>query len=372
MSQIVFIAKYPTGWLKQDGASIRFLAIDNLYQDFNRIYIESFNFPIFTFLYYLCRNFKRKYYKLPVINNKKICSYRFLSKSKTKKIFDDAQVIYIENFTNLVKLDLGIIKKYGHKMILDFHGCVIEEMEAMNKPLFLLNNMKLYEKVALENIKTFVSVTNNMSIYFKNKYPLSKEAKYIELPIYKDCKVNTNLIEKNSDIFTVIYSGKNQVWQNCEMMIKTIKEVLNLGSCKHIKFKIFSPDIDELSNLLQKHDILNIVSIESLSADELENEYTKAHFGFVLRDDNTINRVACPTKLIEYMQYGIIPIVLQPEIGDFNKLGYKYILNEDLINGNIPTLEEQEVMRKINYNIIEKLNEQVKTSKQDLLDMVSI
>ena len=51
---IVFIAKYPTGELVKDGASIRFLAIDNIYKDWNKIYVESFTFPFFNFIYFFC------------------------------------------------------------------------------------------------------------------------------------------------------------------------------------------------------------------------------------------------------------------------------------------------------------------------------
>ena len=56
------------------------------------------------------------------------------------------------------------------------------------------------------------------------------------------------------------------------------------------------------------------------------------HLGFVLRDDVLVNRVACPTKLLEYIQYGVLPIVLSDAIGDFKELGYKYIGLDDFVN----------------------------------------
>lgn len=368
MKNIVFIAKYPTGELTKDGASIRFLAIDKIFKNYKKIYIESFLFPLHLFFYFLFREIKRKLYKYPLFQDANTTSYKYLSFFKTKKIFNNADIIYIENFTNLVRLDKNLIKNYGNKMVLDFHGCVIEEMEASKTPMIILNNMKNYEKLALENIKTFVSVTKNMTEYFQNKYPVSKNSKYIELPIFNEnCPQN---IKKNSnETSLVIYSGKNQVWQNCELMISSIAKFVQENSDRNVKFKILTPDIAEINRLLESYDIINQVEVVSVSAEQLQYEYSEADFGFILRDDCIINNVACPTKLIEYMQYGVIPIVLQPNIGDFMKLGYRYILNDDFINGRLPSKSEQENMRKVNYEVVQKLIQQVEEAKQELLNL---
>lgn len=58
-----------------------------------------------------------------------------------------------------------------------------------------------------------------------------------------------------------------------------------------------------------------------------------AHYGFILRDKHILNRVAAPTKMVEYLFFGIIPIVKYEEIGDVLKLGYEYIsYKSDLSN----------------------------------------
>ncbi|DAB11228.1 TPA: hypothetical protein CPT98_01885 [Candidatus Gastranaerophilales bacterium HUM_19] len=89
-----------------------------------------------------------------------------------------------------------------------------------------------------------------------------------------------------------------------------------------------------------------------------------------MRDDIIVNRVACPTKIIDYLEYGIIPIISCPEIGDFNKMGYSYIHYEKLIEGKIFDNNELEKMRKNNTKIIERLRNIQQDGKEKLLKLL--
>lgn len=75
----------------------------------------------------------------------------------------------------------------------------------------------------------------------------------------------------------------------------------------------------------------------------------KRYYVFVLRDDILVNQVACPTKIVEYLNYGIIPIVLSENIGDFKELGYEYLSINDF-NHNVAkrkSLNNTEVVKLI-------------------------
>ena len=67
------------------------------------------------------------------------------------------------------------------------------------------------------------------------------------------------------------------------------------------------------------------MEVDTLPADELKKEYEKAQYGFTLRDNIIVNEVACPTKLIDYVKYGIIPILKSDKIGDFVENGLEYV-----------------------------------------------
>ncbi|MFA5816684.1 MAG: hypothetical protein WC865_13810, partial [Bacteroidales bacterium] len=94
------------------------------------------------------------------------------------------------------------------------------------------------------------------------------------------------------------------------------------------------------------------ISVISVNPDELESYYELAHYGFILRDDILVNRVANPTKLAEYLQYGIIPVVKLVDIGDYARYEYEYIPYEELNNGLLPRKSQknrdiyQEISRK--------------------------
>lgn len=107
----------------------------------------------------------------------------------------------------------------------------------------------------------------------------------------------------------------------------------------------------------------NSISIKSVSPLELESYYKESHYGFILRDDILVNRVACPTKLIEYLGYGINPIILSEKIGDFEDFGYEHIrldqfntaLKAKKSTKNIDIFNQ--IKTQNNYNIRDKIIE---------------
>ena len=76
--------------------------------------------------------------------------------------------------------------------------------------------------------------------------------------------------------------------------------------------------------------------VRSVAPTELCRYYSLAHYGYILRDEHVLNRVAAPTKLIEYLYYGIIPIVKYERIGDSFRLGYEHISYKDDLSKLIP------------------------------------
>ncbi len=136
--------------------------------------------------------------------------------------------------------------------------------------------------------------------------------------------VADQLIDVNrvNEAVNVIYSGNTQKWQNIELMCKIIKNNLS----PTINYIILTGEIEKMKNIFKSQGILNDnIKILSVLPGELVEYYAKANYGFILRDDIVVNNVACPTKMVEYLYYGIIPIVLSEKIGDFYKLNYEYI-----------------------------------------------
>ncbi|MDN3691666.1 hypothetical protein QWZ06_05080 [Chryseobacterium tructae] len=234
---------------------------------------------------------------------------------------------------------------------MDLHGVVIEELELTGKKklskIFSLIEGRIYRK-----LDYVVSVTDQLSNYYKRKYPNVK-AKYFKYAILPN---NLNTISQNEIVnnsngekVKIIYSGNLQKWQNVDLMLTVIKENLFYN----FEYTILTGDKNGMIDLLRKHglDDNEQIKVASVHPSELQDYYQVAHYGFVLRDDIIVNNVACPTKIIEYMCYGIIPIVLSDNIGDFKDLGY------DRIDYKQINKELKPKKSIVNMGIIDKLKQ---------------
>ncbi|MFU8827464.1 MAG: glycosyl transferase family 2, partial [Brevefilum sp.] len=119
----------------------------------------------------------------------------------------------------------------------------------------------------------------------------------------------------------MIYAGGLQKWQQVSKMVDAM-----LVNQDNFEFRFFCPNPDALQQKLppQLKTSMALI-IESKSNEEILAEYQQSHFGFILHENNIVNQVACPTKLIEYLALGVIPIIDSPEIGDFPSLGMQSI-----------------------------------------------
>lgn len=103
------------------------------------------------------------------------------------------------------------------------------------------------------------------------------------------------------------------------------------------------------------HNSFLIIGSKNLS--ELNKEYKESHYGFILREDLIVNRVACPTKLIEYLAMGIVPIVDFEKIGDFSDFGMKYVRLDQLLDNKLPEEKVRFEYSESNLSIYKKLQD---------------
>jgi hypothetical protein len=166
---------------------------------------------------------------------------------------------------------------------------------------------------------------------------------------------------------TVIYAGGTQKWQNVPAMLNVIARALDRAD-----WWMYTPDIDVMRNAaspeVQAHPNFHVASATRA---ELNQVYQQCHFGFILRDDMVVNHVSCPTKLIEYLAFGIVPIVDTPNIGDFNTYGMRYVSVEDFAKGRIPDAATRMEMAAHNRQICERLVEQKATGEKELIEALT-
>lgn len=334
---ILFLSKYPqTPEEYRDGFYQRVENVDRFFKDDKRVYLSVS----------LLKNFKRKSVKngLREEINCNLILHFFL----ILILFKKSSIVYIQSIYNAL-YTIGFIYLLKNTYVLDLHGVVPEELEMQRKKN--LNKIFSYvEKILFKKINICISVTNRMEKHFKKKYPDSN-AKYM---VYAILPSHLNLyeiplVDNGNRRVEIIYSGNAQVWQNVDLMLSAIKN--NISESIHYTILTGEPEIFKEKIYQLNIDSKN-VTIKSVKPEELEIYYQNSHYGFVLRDDLLVNQVACPTKIIEYLNYGIIPIVLSERIGDFDDYHYEYIKLENIFNTLKPrkSIRNIEVVRKIYEN----------------------
>lgn len=341
---ILFLSKYPElDEEYRDGFYQRVENIDNFFSEDERIYL---NVSLFKNL-----NFKSIQHN----NRLQVSCNLFLHFFYILRAFKKSNLVYIQSIYNALNLILFIIF-FNKRYILDLHGVVPEELVMQGK-IFKSKIFNIVERILFKKIDIAIAVTNAMANHFSKKYKNAK-CHFIIYAILPSHLKSSNIEPGLSSKIEVIYSGNTQVWQNIDIMLKIIKNNLY----ENINYTILTGDLNGFRDKLISSDIdLNKITLKSVSPNELEQYYKQSNYGFILRDDILVNNVACPTKIIEYLNYGIIPVVLSENIGDFKELGYEF-LNVNDFNINIAKRKSEKNIEVIeciynqnNINLKEKI-----------------
>lgn len=353
MRYLVIVGRYPFPGRRLEGMVQRIANIDAQLNDHPRVYLDLYGMKKFRG-------------ELSYDKDIKIYTASFLHFWTIFKILRGASDVYIHSiyFYALVLLPLYFINN-GIRLILDIHGTVPEEIKS-TKNLFLSYFMGFIEKIAFSRIAIAVCVTRRMERFYRQKYPKSP-ADFVYLPIFtaEICKAANpsdvvalrRTLNLPADVKVYLYSGGLQLWQN---MDKTLEVAFDLLKLKGNWVILLTGEVDALIKMVMNRvgSIPERMIITYAQSDELRSYYEIANFGFILREDHILNRVANPTKLIEYLYFGIYPIVWSADIGDFIELGYEYVSIDALCK--IASLHGKS---DINHKISLQLLEDVKKSR---------
>lgn len=251
------------------------------------------------------------------------------------------------------RFDAPLLENCNKEIILDFHGAVPEETLCLFEDPDKAHAYDKIERDAVSKCSTIIAVTNSMVKHIKTKYPVESEhCNFIVLPI-----LDMNMQHLNSAHAPIshkgssprfVYAGGTQKWQLIDEMIQAISSQPALGY-----YQFFVPNPNDFGSHWNNYPKPNDMSIETKMPHELMNEYRQCDYGFILRDSSTVNKVACPTKLIEYLANGVVPIVKSPNIGDFYEDGYAYVTLDNFIAGNLPSQQQYRSMVERNFEVLE-------------------
>jgi len=350
---ILVIAPFPNKTNEKDGFIQRIKKIDYLIKENKRVYVQvSLRHYIFP------RKISNDIDDVIVWNLNFFTGFFILLYHLAK-----CDMIYAHTIYNLMWI-IPFFPLITSKIILDLHGAVPEEQELGGKIVYskLLN---FAEMICFNKIDTAIFVTDSMNQYYLKKY-VNARFKSLLYGIWPDNikkveNANQSILDKlktkigiAANDVVVIYSGGLHVWQNIDLMLQSIN---NKQNDQNVVYILLVNDIVEMKKKLDKLNINKRVYLDSVDPDELANFYRLSHYGFVLRDDIIVNRVANPTKLIEYLFYGITPIVKLEEIGDFKEYNYSYMCLNNYLEDILVTFKSVN-NEKVIANIFNSYNEE--------------
>ncbi len=345
MKTILFFAPYPNAENIKDGFFQRIKNIDNEFLDYNRIYLKIF--------------FRFGHNKEEIYKSEKLSTYKlhfFKSFSLIKNIIKENKIVYVHSILNFFPGCLFLSKK--HLISLDFHGIVPEELKYSNNTRLSFFYSKV-EKKAMSMVKNIIVVTKSMEKFINNKYP-KNTVNFIYHPIITRNTLIQNNQKENikDDKIVFVYSGNCQKWQRVDDVLYFIKN----HDSDNYKYIILTLDVN-IINI----NIKNIIGIEhkseiivkSVQPNELFNYYEIADYGFLIRDDHPLNRVANPTKMLEYLYYGLNIIGDLYEIGDYRDYDFLKFNDENLKLRKGKSKKNANLAKNILNQNVEKLVDKV-------------
>lgn len=187
--------------------------------------------------------------------------------------------------------------------------------------------LSIIEYVALRTADFIFFVSDEMKAHYMEKYKIKFDDFYI-MPCFNEELEEQSVLEHDYSDNRFVYAGSMAAWQCFEKTVLLYKK-MEEKYANQVNFRVLTFDVDKAREILLQNHIRNF-SIASVPKEEVKKEMKKAKFGFCIREDIAVNRVATPTKLSSYVCNGVFPIY-SSYIKAFHKLasGCRYCLCED-------------------------------------------
>jgi GT2 family glycosyltransferase/glycosyltransferase involved in cell wall biosynthesis len=340
---IVFFGGYCYAERESDGYFQRIRYIDSLFRDRWRIYIESAALPG-----------RARWYDVPeprvlvlrVAGSRArrvaVGTLAILAALRCRKVYFHSVLRMREHRCGWL-LHLPWLRK-----AVDLHGAVAEEFRLLGA----FHDAVVHEREefrAARHAGLLIAVTQAMQDYFRDKIRRDLAAEFVVCPVFP--AFAPRAVARPPGRPVVVYAGGLQRWQQVPKMLDAIARTI--GQVEH---RLYCSEPQALRAQLAPHLAARVV-VESKSHEALVELYDECHFGFVLRDDGIVNRVACPTKLVEYIAAGIVPIVDSPRIGDFAQLGLECVGLDALLDARLPDEAQRLAMARRNLEVYAKLRQ---------------
>ncbi len=215
---------------------------------------------------------------------------------------------YSKVFTEYDKFCMDVMLWRRAKVVINwFQGVTPEETYLLHKGTWLSRFRyvahRYMEKFAIKKTAFKLFVSKAMLQHYQSIYNYRGDDYFI-MPCFNTMLGDDVFTEERYAAPKFVYAGSMSAWQCIEATLKLFKMIKQ--SIPASTLDIYTSERSKADALCKKHGVA--AKIDCVPSSELENRLKSYKYGFIVRDDSIINRVATPTKMSNYMGAGLIPV----------------------------------------------------------------
>lgn len=223
---------------------------------------------------------------------------------------------------------LNLLLKRRTNYIYWVQGVEAEESFVRNHSNIRLKIMKLMETFFIKQAKFVVFVSKELQKHYEQQCKMSFDTKAYCMPCFNTSINIGTFTDIDQKEVTFCYIGSLDPWQQFPETVSLFYE-MSQKSKYNMKLLVLTRDQKKAEKILKNYPKLSY-ELDFVPNEKLNERLKDVHFGFVIRNDDIINRVATPTKLSTYIANGVIPIY-STSLKDFHEKyqNEKYVVAAD-------------------------------------------
>lgn len=167
---------------------------------------------------------------------------------------------------------------------------------------WILNKMDLF---AMKKAKAILFVSEYMRQHYEKLGRCSFAYKSYLMPCFNEEFDEDIYSEKDYSKKSFTYVGSLDLWQCFEQTTNLYKQIED--AIPEARLKVLTFDTANAERIIKEKGIKHY-EVKCVPKDDVKKELSSVNYGFIIREDNMVNRVATPTKISSYMSAGVIPI----------------------------------------------------------------
>ena len=222
---------------------------------------------------------------------------------------------YIKSLENVPKKDLIVFPmgKDAFKYYLKgYRNIMLWQQGATGAESFMRHHSKIRRAIlnymdcfVMKRAKMIFYVSQYMRSYYEKKARNNFAGKSYVMPCFNE-QLDSGVFNKkdySKKVFT--YVGSLDLWQCFNETADVYAEIEK--QIPDAFFKVLTFNTEKAEQILSEKNIKNY-SVACVPKEQVKQELEGATYGFIIRHDIDVNRVATPTKISSYLAAGVLPV----------------------------------------------------------------